>query len=149
MKLCTISLALGSKVQSTLSYMGILCTFVTDGVCHFCADERREGHSFYGAAALIVRGHSQAKQRVILFLTIFIISGFCSELPFFFEWHLHATVTILCCTDLVLAMVLMIHLSVELINDEVSTLKKPLKTSLLAVALLQVYTTMDYSQPLQ
>ena len=42
-------------------------------------DEQREGHSFYGAAALIVRGHSQAKQRVILFLTIFVINGFCSE----------------------------------------------------------------------
>ena len=65
------------------------------------------------------------------------------------EWHLHATVTILCCTDLVLAMILMIHLSVELVNDEVSTLKKPLRTSLLAIALLQVYNTVDYSQPLQ
>ena len=45
-----------------------------------CTDEQREGPSFYGAAALIVRGHSQAKQRVILFLTTFIICGFCSEL---------------------------------------------------------------------
>lgn len=64
--------------QSTLSY---LCSIMTDGACHVCVDAQREGHSFYGAAALIVRGHSQAKQRVILFLTIFIISGFCSVLP--------------------------------------------------------------------
>lgn len=35
-------------------------------------------------------------------------------------------------------MVLMIHLSVELVNDEVSIWNKSLKTSLLAIALLQV-----------
>ena len=41
-------------------------------------------------------------------------------------------------TDLVLAMVLMIHLSVELVNDKLSNMNQDLKTSLLTIALLQV-----------
>jgi len=37
------------------------------------------GSTFYGATeALIVRGHSQAKQRAVLFLTVFIATGFCN-----------------------------------------------------------------------
>ena len=42
------------------------------------------GSAFYGATeALIVRGHSQAKRRAVLFLAVFTISGFCSESLYF------------------------------------------------------------------
>lgn len=39
------------------------------------------GSNSYGATNnLLSRGHSQAKHRVVLFLTVFVISGFFSEL---------------------------------------------------------------------
>ena len=41
--------------------------------------------------------------------------------------------------DLVLAMVLMIHLSVELIKKDFSFMDNSLKTSLLGIALVQVH----------
>ena len=42
------------------------------------------GSAFYGATeALIVRGHSQAKRRAVLFLAVFTITGFCSESLYF------------------------------------------------------------------
>ena len=44
--------------------------------------------------------------------------------------------------DLVLAMILMIHLSVELVKDEVSKMQGTLKTSLLGIALVQVANTI-------
>ena len=45
-------------------------------------------------------------------------------------------------TDLVLAMVLMIHLSVELVKEEVSKMDPSLKNSLLGIALVQVKIIM-------
>ena len=43
--------------------------------------EGNTSSSLYGATeAVIVRGHSQAKHRVFLFLTVFVITGLCSEL---------------------------------------------------------------------
>ena len=58
------------------------------------------GSAFYGATeALIVRGHSQAKQRAVLFLTVFTISGFCSEylylIPVFMYFLLHSIPSLL------------------------------------------------------
>ena len=41
-------------------------------------------------------------------------------------------------SDLVLAMVLMIHLSVELVKEEVSRMQNTLRNSVLAIALVQV-----------
>ena len=38
-------------------------------------------HNMYGATeAIIIKGQSQAKTRVIIFLTVFLASGFFSEL---------------------------------------------------------------------
>ena len=46
----------------------------------FVITERGNVSTHYGATeALIIRGHSKAKKRVLLFLTVFIISGFFSE----------------------------------------------------------------------
>lgn len=42
------------------------------------------------------------------------------------------------CADLILGMILMIHLSVELVKDEVAKMQGPLKSSLLGIALVQV-----------
>ena len=41
-------------------------------------------------------------------------------------------------TDLVLGLILMIHLSVELVTDKVAEMQAPLRTSLLGIALVQV-----------
>ena len=46
---------------------------------YVCADKNRLS-GYYGATDMvIVRGHSEAKQRVLLYLFVFIVSGFCSE----------------------------------------------------------------------
>ena len=46
------------------------------------------GSAFYGATeVLIVRGHSQAKRRAVLFLAVFTITGFCSE-SLYFLFHI-------------------------------------------------------------
>jgi len=43
-------------------------------------EQNHSTHNLYGATeALIIRGQSQARKRVIYFLTVFIISGFFSE----------------------------------------------------------------------
>lgn len=43
-------------------------------------EQNRSTHNLYGATeALIIRGQSQAKKRVILFLTVFVFSGFFSK----------------------------------------------------------------------
>ena len=44
------------------------------------AEQNRATHNLYGATeALIIRGQSQAKKRVVLFLTVFVVTGFFSE----------------------------------------------------------------------
>ena len=49
--------------------------------CPLSLEQNRSTHNLYGATeALIIRGQSQAKKRVILFLTVFVFSGFFSKL---------------------------------------------------------------------
>lgn len=46
----------------------------------YLSGEKLSHHNLYGATeAIIVRGQSQAKLRVIIFLTTFLISGFFSK----------------------------------------------------------------------
>lgn len=53
---------------------GVYCT------CMYYAEQNRKTHNLYGTAeALIIRGQSQAKRRVVLFLTVFVITGFFSK----------------------------------------------------------------------
>lgn len=49
-------------------------------LCFLYLEQNHSTHNLYGATeALIIRGQSQARKRVIYFLTVFIISGFFSE----------------------------------------------------------------------
>ena len=40
---------------------------------------KRDDMTNYGAAAMVTQGHSQARKRVLLFLTAFVITGFFSK----------------------------------------------------------------------
>ena len=51
--------------------------FVT-GNMFLCVDLSSGSYSYGATSSLLVRGHSRAKQRVVLFLSVFIISGFFS-----------------------------------------------------------------------
>lgn len=57
--------------------LAVLCKW---SIIFWCTEQNRMTHHFYGATeTLIIRGQSQAKKRVILFLTIFVVTGFFSK----------------------------------------------------------------------
>lgn len=105
-------------------------------------EQNRSTHNLYGATeALIIRGQSQAKKRVILFLTVFVISGFFSKFMLLYN-KVYITMITYSLADLFLSVAISVDEIKELFEEtenQMYTQNATLSTFEFGVYMLQVY----------
>ena len=105
-------------------------------------EQNRSTHNLYGATeALIIRGQSQAKKRVILFLTVFVISGFFSKFLLLYN-KVYITMITYSLADLFLSVAISVDEIKELFEEtenQMYTQNATLSTFEFGVYMLQVY----------
>ena len=106
-------------------------------------EQNRSTHNLYGGTeALIIRGQSQAKKRVILFLTVFVISGFFSKFMLLYnEVYIIFTMITYSLADLFLSVAISVDEIKELFEEtenQMYTQNATLSTFEFGVYMLQV-----------